>query len=259
MLQEERRQRIRSMLATFGGISVDRLKDEFDVARETIRRDLLDMERLGELRRVHGGAMPVEETREAPYTVRSTVRMREKRMIAQAAARLVEPGQTLFLDAGSTTTLLAESLSTLSGLTVITNSVDVAARIGGAGEGEKRQNRIVLIGGDFTVEPPSTSGARAINEIRRYRADIALLSPVGLDGEAGATSYDPNEAEVARAMLAGARRKVLLADHSKIGLVSRISYASADEIDTIVVDAKAQGEEALARLVRDPARLVLAH
>lgn len=239
MWHEERRQRIRSLLDTFGQVSIDRVTGEFAVSRETIRRDLLDMERRGELRRVRGGAVTTHERREEPYRVRSAVRVREKRAIAVAAARSLESGQTLFLDAGSTTSILGERLAGLSGLTVITNSVDVASRISEATGPAAGSNRVMLLGGAFETEPPATFGEATINEVARYQADVAILSPFGLEACKGATSYDPREAEIARAMIANARETIMLADHTKIGLVSRIAYCEASDISHLVVDAKA--------------------
>ncbi|WP_026987449.1 DeoR/GlpR family DNA-binding transcription regulator [Fodinicurvata fenggangensis] len=254
MWQEERRQRIRSRLATFGHVSVDQVTSEFGVSRETIRRDLLEMEAHGELRRMRGGAIPVAEEREAPYTIRSSVRVKEKRSIAACAARLVESGQTLFLDAGSTTEILSERLSGLSGLTIITNSLKVASNMTEHESAAAESNRIVLVGGEFNSDPPCTFGDVTINEIGRYHADLALLSPFGLDAGKGATSYDPHEAEVARSMSANATRTAILADHSKIGIVSRISFCPIPEIAHLVVDAKAPqktGFDAIEALAQD--------
>lgn len=239
MWQEERRQRIRSRLATFGHVSVDQATSEFGVSRETIRRDLMEMEAHGELRRMRGGAIPVEEEMEAPYTVRSSVRVKEKRSIAACAARLIESGQTLFLDAGSTTAILSERLSGLSGLTVITNSLKVASNMTEHEGPGAHSNRIVLVGGEFNSDPPATFGDVTINEIGRYHADLALLSPFGLDAGKGATSFDPREAEVARSMIANATRTAILADHSKMGIVSRISFCPVPGIAHLIVDAKA--------------------
>lgn len=239
MWHEERRQRIRSLLATFGRVTVDRATEEFGVSRETIRRDLLEMEADGELRRVRGGAVAPEGLEEAPFRVRTTVRVKEKRMIAAAAAQLVKSGQTLFLDAGSTTSILAERLAALSGLTVITNSIEVATALAEPASLQARGNRAILVGGDVTQEPPATFGAVAVNDLARYQADLALMSPFGLDIARGATSFDPREAEIARAMCAHARETVLLADHSKLGVVSRVAYCGLDAVAHLVVDGKA--------------------
>lgn len=254
MWQEERRQRIRSRLATFGQVSVDQVTNEFGVSRETIRRDLLEMEAHGELRRMRGGAIPVEEQREAPYTVRSSVRVKEKRAMAACAARLVESGQTLFLDAGSTTAILSERLSGLSGLTIITNSLKVASNMTERDGAATLGNRVVLVGGEFNPDPPATFGDVTINEIGRYHVDLALLSPFGLDADKGATSFDPREAEVARSMIANASRTAILADHSKIGVVSRISFCPIPDISHLVVDSKAPqtaGFSAIEALAQD--------
>jgi len=235
MWHEERHQRIRNLLATFGRVTVDRLTSEMEVSRETARRDLLEMEAAGELRRVRGGAVALEPRAEAPFTERAQSRLKEKRMIAKAAAALVSSGQSLFLDAGSTTTLLAEALSALSGLTIITNSIEAALKLSHA-----TANRVVLIGGELRNDPPATVGALAINEIARYRVDFAMLSPYSFDPEQGAGSYEPEEAEVARAMVAHAERVVILADHSKLGLSGRIAYCAPAQVDHLVVDAQAR-------------------
>lgn len=243
MWQEERYQRIRALLSSLQQVSTDRIVGELGVSRETVRRDLLELEAMGELRRVHGGAVPVHS--EPPIAERVHTRVKYKRAIARAAAGLVSSGQTLFLDAGSTTSVLADELAKLSGLTVITNSFDVALKVGAAGNGA---NQLIMLGGSVGGPVCATAGDITIAEIHRYRADLALLSPVGVDAEFGATNYDLREAEVARAMAASAKRLVLLADFSKIGLCSRVSYCSADRIDHLVTNSSAQKSPAYAAL-----------
>jgi len=243
MWQEERYQRIRALLSSLQQVSTDRIVGELGVSRETVRRDLLELEAMGELRRVHGGAVPVHS--EPPIAERVHTRVKYKRAIARAAAGLVSSGQTLFLDAGSTTSVLADELAKLSGLTVITNSFDVALKVGAAGNGA---NQLIMLGGSVGGPVCATAGDITIAEIHRYRADLALLSPVGVDAEFGATNFDLREAEVARAMAASAKQLVLLADFSKIGLCSRVSYCSADRIDHLVTNTSAQKSPAYAAL-----------
>ncbi len=247
MWQAERHQRILSLLASFNQVSTDRLAAELGVSRETVRRDLVELEALGDLKRVHGGAIRLQEDAEPPIAIRASVRVKEKRAIARAATRLVAAGQTLFLDAGSTTAILAEELAGLSGLTVITNSVDVAMKLSEP-PSRQRSNTAILIGGRMGTDVTATFGATAIAEIRRYRATMALLSPVGLDARYGATDYHLDEAEVARAMAESAERTVILADHSKLGLVSRVSYCATDSIHCLITDGgavEAKGFQAL--------------
>ena len=224
-------------------VSTDRIVGELGVSRETVRRDLLELEAMGELRRVHGGAVPVHS--EPPIAERVHTRVKYKRAIARAAAGLVASGQTLFLDAGSTTSVLADELAKLSGLTIITNSFDVALKVGAAGNGA---NQLIMLGGAVGGPVCATAGDITIAEIHRYRADLALLSPVGVDAECGATNYDLREAEVARAMTANAKQLVLLADFSKIGLCSRVSFCGADRIGHLVTNTSAQKSPAFAAL-----------
>ena len=119
---------------------------------------------MGELRRVHGGAVPVHS--EPPITERVHTRVKYKRAIARAAAGLVSSGQTLFLDAGSTTSMLADELAKLSGLTIITNSFDVALKVGAAGSGA---NELLMLGGSVGGPVCATAGDITISEIHRYR------------------------------------------------------------------------------------------
>lgn len=253
MWHEERYQRIRGLLKTFGQVSVERITADLGVSRETVRRDLLELEAKGEIQRVHGGA--VLAGGEPPIGVRATTRVREKRAIARAVAGLVESGQTLFLDAGSTMSFVAEALAGLSGLTVITNSVDVASKIAGAG-GDALANHVQLLGGRFDAELGSSYGAGTIAEIGRYQAHVAILSPVGVDAEGGASSFVLDEAEVARAMSSHARRTIIAADHSKIGMRSRVGYCALDAIDVLVTDRRAEKNAAMKAIAKGVGEVV---
>lgn len=244
MWQKDRLHRIRSLLATYHRVTTDRIAAELKVSRETVRRDLIELESQGELQRVHGGA--VLDDAEPPFAERTQTHVRAKKAIARQAALAVRSGQTLFLDAGSTTSILAEELSRLSGLTVITNSFDVAVHMGAAEANAARRNRVIVLGGDFGHSLPATFGATTILEIHRYRADVALLSPVAVDAEYGASSFDHQEADVARAMVANADRVAILADHSKLGRVSRVGYCPGNALGQLVTDKKATENPALA-------------
>lgn len=258
MLQEERFIRIRTLLSTLSRVSTERIMQELGVSRETVRRDIVELEAQGVLRRVHGGVLSTRPEPEPPLAVRQAVRAREKRAIARAALRQLQPGQTLFIDAGSTTTLLAEELSALSGLTVITNDLNVALKLAGANAGRAVQNDVILLGGNINPAVQATHGAVTVAEIHRYRADVALLSPVGVHAQHGATSFEHHEASVARAMAGQAQRLILLADHSKIGQVSRVVYAGLPDIDTLITDTGARALPDLAALQAAGAQVVVA-
>lgn len=246
MWQEDRLHRIRGLVTTYHRVTTDRIAAELDVSRETVRRDLIELESQGDLRRVHGGA--VLDDAEPPFAERAHTHVQAKRAIARQAALEVRSGQTLFLDAGSTTSIVAEELSKLSGLTLITNSFDVALHMHAAEGDEARRNRIIVLGGKLSRNLPATVGGTTILEISRYRADIALLSPVGVDAEHGATSFDHREADVARAMVANAKHVVILADHSKVGLVSRVGYCPSGTFGRLITNREAIDSPALVEL-----------
>ncbi|MEJ5174435.1 DeoR/GlpR family DNA-binding transcription regulator, partial [Erwinia sp. MYb416] len=178
--------------------------------------------------------------------------------IARAAAQLLEPGQTVFLDAGSTTTMLAEELRSMSGLTIITNSLNAALKLCAAEEHETLNNQVILLGGNMLAGAQETRGELTVGEIYRFRADVAVLSPVGLDAKHGASSFQPHEAAIARAMTRQAGRLILLADHSKLGLNSRMNYASIEQVSALVTDSSAAILPAFAALQQVLPRVVLA-
>jgi DeoR/GlpR family transcriptional regulator of sugar metabolism len=259
MLQEERVIRIKALLDSFVRMSTDQLAQELDVSRETVRRDILQLEAQGTLRRVHGGVVATAPQLEPPYVERQRIRAREKRAIAQAVLPLLSSGQTLLLDAGSTTAILADAIGTVAGLTVITNSVSIAFKLGAAKAGRSRQNtEVVLLGGQPHGEVQATYGVTTVNDISRYHADIALLSPVGLNAANGATSYEHPEVAVAQAMARQAKRLIIVADYSKIGVTSRVTYASAEQIDTIVTNRNSGNDRELRLLRKAGANVVLA-
>ncbi|CAE6721160.1 MULTISPECIES: DeoR/GlpR family DNA-binding transcription regulator [Paraburkholderia] len=256
MWQEDRHQRIRALLSTLQRVSTERIMADLGVSRETVRRDLLDLEALGELRRVHGGA--IKPADEAPIAERAHTRVKSKTAIAKAAIGLIASGQTLFIDAGTTTAALAEELAKLANLTIVTNSIDVALKMRGAADQTETANEVILLGGSISDRAMATTGATTVLDIQRYRADMALLSPVGIDHRHGATNYDHAETEVARAMVANADRVVILADYSKIGQRSRISYCPVDRIDVLVTNKKAAEAADFAALKKKLEEIVLA-
>lgn len=245
MLQETRLHRILALLSTQHQLSTERIIKELGISRETARRDIISLEAQGLARRVHGGLVALESPPEPPLQVRRNAQAKEKRAIAAAAVQHLQPGQTLFLDAGTTTTLLAEELRTMSGLTIITNSLQAALALSAAEEHETLNNQVLLLGGMMMAGAQQTRGEMTVGEIYRYRADVALLSPVGIDARNGASSFHPHEAAIAHAMVQQASRTLLLADHSKLGVISRTQYAPVGDIDLLICDGGAAKPGAL--------------
>ena len=259
MLRETRLHRILALIGANGHISTERLIKELGISRETARRDIIELENQGAAKRVHGGLVALDSsTSEPPLKERKARLEREKRAIAQAAVLQLQQGQTVFMDAGTTTTALAEELCTMPGLTIVTNSLRAAIILSEKDEEKKSDSTVVLVGGRILAGREQTCGEAVIEEIQRWRADVAILSPVGLDAHHGASSYLPEEAAVARSMAQRAGRLFILADHTKLGVVSRINYASPREISMLITDTGAAELPALKELKDILPKVVLA-
>ncbi|WP_313336172.1 DeoR/GlpR family DNA-binding transcription regulator [Comamonas sp.] len=249
MLQEDRFVRIQSLLASIDRLSTERLIQDMQVSRETVRQDLLALESMGLVRRVHGGVARVTQD-EPPFVQRQALRVAEKRAIAKAAVKRLQPGQMVFIDAGTTTAILAEELRLISRLVVVTNSITVALKLAGtqAPSDTAQGIRVVLLGGDTNPEIPCTYGPVTLNEIRRYRADVTLISPVGINAHDGVTFGNEQEASLATAMAEQSSSLLVLADYSKIGLRSRYAVTCPPAQQTLVTNIHAANAPALAAL-----------
>ncbi|THU01080.1 DeoR/GlpR transcriptional regulator [Lampropedia puyangensis] len=257
MLQEDRFVRIQSLLDSFSRVTTEHFIQDMQVSRETVRQDLLALEALGLLRRVHGGAAKVAQD-EPPFVHRQNTRVREKTAIAKTAVKLLSPGQLLFIDAGTTTAILAQELSLLSGLTIITNSIPIATTLSATQHHNRVANHVVLLGGQVNTEVQCTYGEATLNALHQYHADVALISPVGITAAVGCSSFDAHEFHIAQAMARHADKLVVLADHSKVGVQSRYVSASSQNIHTLVTNAHAKNTEALEQLAQTPIDIKLA-
>ncbi|PWC10572.1 DeoR/GlpR transcriptional regulator [Brenneria roseae subsp. americana] len=256
MLEETRLHRIRALLSTLNRVSTEKIIQHLGVSRETVRRDILKLEAMGALRRVHGGIVATTLEPEPPLSVRNTVREKEKQAISRAAVQQLKAGQTLFIDAGSTTSLLADELLSMPGMTVITNSLNVALKLTPAET--TLRHEVILLGGHMGPSVQATSGDLTIRELQRYRADVALLSPVGIASASGASSFAYHEAAIASTMVQYAKTRIILADNSKIGVTSRVIYATLAEIDIIITDAASAAKPDLAPLQAQCQQIILA-
>lgn len=221
-------------------VTVETLADALKASRETIRRDLAELDRKGRLRKHHGGAGlpdPVlyEPGRESPFQARLIENAAAKRAIGRRAVQLFRPGETLFVDTGTTTLLFAEELAHATGLTVITNSAAIAAL---AARGP--DNTVFLIGGAYRTDGAEAVGPFAVEQLGRFHADHAVLT-VGAIGEVGFLDYDLEEALVARAMVAQARAVTVLADAAKFGQGGLFKVAELDAVGRIVTERAPSG------------------
>lgn len=235
MYAEERQQAVADLVARRGRVSVTALAAEYGVTTETVRRDLSTLERLGLVRRVHGGAVPADRLRvvEAGVADRETARSAEKERIAKAALALLPPaGSSVLVDAGTTTARLVEVLPPDHRLTVYTHAVPVAARLAGL-----RHVDLVLLPGRVRPTTHAAVGASTVAALADVRADVAFLGGNGLTVEHGLSTPDPDEAAVKRALVASGRTVVVLLDSSKVGEEAVVRYAGVDDLDVLVTDS----------------------
>ncbi|MEV6344717.1 DeoR/GlpR family DNA-binding transcription regulator [Actinoplanes sp. NPDC051851] len=232
MYAEERQQEIVRRARAAGRVDVVTLAESFTVTAETIRRDLTVLERAGVLRRVHGGAIPVERLGFEPtLATRDTVLIGEKERIAKAALAEIPEEGAIILDAGTTTARLAQLLPADRELTVVTNSPVLAALLG-----LKPNLTVLLLGGRVRGKTLATVDDWALRPLAEMYVDVAFMGTNGFSVERGMTTPDPAEAAVKRAMIAAARRVVLLADHTKIGNDYLARFGGPAELDLLITD-----------------------
>ncbi|MEV0973395.1 DeoR/GlpR family DNA-binding transcription regulator [Microtetraspora glauca] len=255
MLAQLRQQAILERVRRTGGVRVAELVRDLGVSDMTIRRDLEALADRGLVEKVHGGATIVGagSTEEPGFTAKSARQQAEKEAIARHAARLVRPGSSVALSAGTTTWTFAHHLADVPELTVITNSLKVADVFHRAGRPDQT---VVLVGG---VRTPSDAlvGPVAVAAIRSMNVDMLILGVHGMSVKAGFTTPNLLEAETDRELVGAAQRLVVLADHTKWGTIGISTIARLEQADVVVSDTGLSGE-ARAALSEHVGELVLA-
>ena len=235
MYAEERQQAMAHLISRRGRLSVVQLADQFEVTTETVRRDLSTLDRMGLVRRVHGGAVPAGSLTviESGIGERDQSNTQAKEAIANAAVSLLPPPDSVIvIDAGSTTARFAAALPRDHRLTVITHAVPVATRLAGL-----PQIELHLLPGKVRPTTHAAVGAETVAALADLRADVAFIATNGLTVGHGLTTPDSDEAASKRAMIACARKTVVLADSTKLGVETAVRFATLDSLDVLVTDS----------------------
>ena len=231
---------IRRTLEVDGRVSIADLKDRLGVSEVTIREDLKHLEQCNTLTRIRGGAVALRNgSAERPLEETSTTNRAEKTAIGARAASMVENGQTVIIDVGSTTTELARALSPgLTGVVVITNGINIALLL------ESLPGVSVIVTGG-TLRPLQHSLVAPMGTLllEQLKADIAFLGCNGVDPTRGFTNSNIAEAEIKQAMVRSAGRTVFLADHDKIGEVASAFVADISSAELLITDSGADQKE----------------
>ena len=230
--QQERHARILDMLRRDGIVRIATLAQTFDVTTETARRDLDELAKDGALQRTYGGAAGRSLIDEPGIGQRGLVHAPERARIGAAAAALVEPGDALMIDAGSTTTLFAAALAARNlHITVVTNCLPVAHALGAA-DG----CRVVVCPGEYVAREGGVFGPEAVAFLRNYHANQAFIGAGGITPDGLSDAHSPGCA-VKRAMIECAKRATLLADSSKFDVLQFERIAPLSAIDGLVAEA----------------------
>ncbi len=239
MRQEERLGAILERLAADGSVGVTELADSLRVSVASVRRDLHLLEGQRLLTRTHGGAVSNGVLYELPMRYRGGRHHEEKRWIAQAAAQLVVDGvSSVALSGGTTTTEVARVLAARSGLKVVTNAINIAAELA-----LRPALTLVVCGGTARPESHELVGPLAEQALAQLNVDIAFVGVDGVCAATGLTTHDEVEAATNRAMITSARRRVVVADGSKVGQRAFAGIAPIEAVTDLITDATADARE----------------
>ncbi len=219
---------------------VDELCTTLGASIATIRRDLEDLEGRSLLRRTRGGAVPIGPLFYEPFRHDTSFQDKvssfadEKRRIAMAAAELVRSGQTIALSGGTTTTEVVRSLKVLSDISIITNTVNVAMELS-----NRKDIEVIVTGGHLRGSWFTLVGPLATATAEMLFADIMFIGVDGIDAQQGLTCTNSAEADVLQRLARHSKMKVVVADHSKLGAVSKYLLCPVSEIDRLITDTGA--------------------
>jgi DeoR/GlpR family transcriptional regulator of sugar metabolism len=235
VLAAQRQKLIADEIRREGAVRVSELTSLLDVSEVTIRRDLDVLESAGLIDKVHGGATArgSMSAQEPGFEAKSHRQLKEKDAIARAASRLVQPGQSIGLSAGTTTWRLAQHLAQIPDLTVVTNSIPVANVL----HREARPDLTVVLTGGVRTPSDALVGPVALTTIRSLHLDVLYLGVHGVTEDAGLTTPNLLEAEIDRAFVTASEELVVVVDHTKWGVRGLSRIAGLEDVNVFVSDS----------------------
>lgn len=245
LLLHERQSLIRKRLAERGRVIAADLAQEFAISEDTIRRDLREMAAAGLLKRVYGGALPIESAEDNPLINRVATQPERKTALGRATVPLLAPGATVFIDAGSTNLAVAQAIPASLSLTVITNAPLVAAALM-----EKAGVDVVLIGGRLDQKSGAVLGSKAMQDVSGFRPDLCVLGSCGLDVQHGVTASFFEEAEFKRHVALRSNAVVAAVTNEKLGVPAPFAVIPLENCTDVIIEHDANvafAEEIAAR------------
>ena len=239
MLKHERFLYILHQLEQHQKVTPPELSEALGISEVTIRRDLTELDALGKIQKVHGGAIPVTG-RAASFQQRRSIHASAKRIIAEKAKALIEPDQVLMIDGGTTNLYLVQQFPPHLRATVVTNCLSIAQALRACAQVE-----VIVPGGRYEKQNDVLVGADTVKALSETYADLCFLGVCRIDAERGITADHYEEAQVKKTMIRSAKRVIALADMHKIHQSDAFQVAPADQLSVLVTDV-APADERLA-------------
>ncbi len=234
MFALERQKRILELLNENGAVWVSKLSAELGVTEETIRRDLEKLEEQEALRRTHGGAVPMDDsTYELSLEKRKATNVDIKMKLAKEAVKHIAQGDTIFLDASTTTFYMSKELKKMKNVTIITNSLRIINELDG-----QQDVKAILVGGKLSDNQSFVGGVAENNIENNYFASKFFFSSKGVTKDAGILESNEQECAIKQKMMKNCKKKYYVCDKTKIGKVGFVKLSSLDEMDYIITEAE---------------------
>jgi len=237
-MSKERKKRILNILREKKSVRILALSKQLAVSRETIRKDLTEMEQEGLLKKTYGGAVLDEVNTETDYERRKSENPSQKRLIAQRAYQFIEPGDTIYLDYGTSTYALAQQLVDFEDLTVVTNSIPIVnllIRSSGI--------QLIILGGNIRKNEDSLFGTFGLDNADKIFVDLGFFGCAGLDVASGLTNYHMGEIEISKKMIHHSSTAVLLTDETKLGKSALYKTVDLEDLDIVITTDISDPEE----------------
>ena len=253
---EVRHQELLTLVNTQGRVLVNDLCEKFDVSPATIRKDLNELERMGLLKRVHGGALSLRESSALELTSQEKVGLHatKKRAIAQLARKYVKPGKVIAIDSGTTTMELAKAIADIPSLTVITNDLKIALFLE-----ENSEHNLIFLGGAVRKKFHCTAGNMVLDLLDSLHIDTLFLATNAMSLEWGLSTPNIDMANIKRTLMKNSRHTILLADSSKVGGASLARFATMGSIFSACFCGIAEPRVGLLNVGREPGKGTALH
>lgn len=231
MAYDRRWEEIRELVRRSGYMSIDALAQHFRVTPQTIRRDINELSRQGDLRRHHGGASVPSSVENIAYATRQVLHHNEKDRIARLVARHIPDEASLFINLGTTTEEVARALLGHRGLRVITNNLNVAHIMA-----ESDSCEVIIAGGLVRRRDRGVIGEATLEFIKQFKVDFGVIGISAIDEDGTLLDFDYREVQVAKTIIANSRKVYLVADHTKLGRSAMVRLGQARQLDALFTD-----------------------